>query len=114
MHAKVPLGVGKGVLFREVSSVQGCPYHCTHRKMKVVSLNSCLVSRQPPSPTPLLTYQESETVVEKAEGAVNEMTSFDGASKKWGGDLRAWLMAGTYQKLKKAIKKGVKELQWQR
>ena len=35
MHARVVLGVGKGVLFREVSSVQGCPYregfHCTQR-----------------------------------------------------------------------------------
>ena len=31
MHARVVLGVGKGVLFREVSSVQGCPlegFHC--------------------------------------------------------------------------------------
>ena len=27
MHARVVLGVGKGVLFREVSSVQECP-HC--------------------------------------------------------------------------------------
>ena len=26
MHARVVLGVGKGVLFREVSSFQGCPY----------------------------------------------------------------------------------------
>ena len=26
MHARVVLGVGKGVLFREVSSVQGCPH----------------------------------------------------------------------------------------
>ena len=25
MHARVVLGVGKGVLFREVSSVQVCP-----------------------------------------------------------------------------------------
>ena len=25
MHARVVLGVGKGVLFREVSSTQGCP-----------------------------------------------------------------------------------------
>ena len=25
MHARVVLGVGKGVLFREVSSVQECP-----------------------------------------------------------------------------------------
>ena len=32
MHARVVLGVGKGVLFREVSSVQECPhrerFHC--------------------------------------------------------------------------------------
>ena len=26
MHARVVLGVGKGVLFREVSSVKDCPY----------------------------------------------------------------------------------------
>ena len=26
MHARVVLGVGKGVLFREVSSVEECPY----------------------------------------------------------------------------------------
>ena len=26
MHARVVLGVAKGVLFIEVSSVQGCPY----------------------------------------------------------------------------------------
>ena len=34
MHARVVLGVGKGVLFREVSSVQGCPHRererCPH------------------------------------------------------------------------------------
>ena len=26
MHARVVLGVGKGILFREVSSIQRCPY----------------------------------------------------------------------------------------
>ena len=26
MHARVVLGAAKGVLFRDVSSVQGCPY----------------------------------------------------------------------------------------
>ena len=31
MHARVVLGVGKGVLFREVSSVQVCP----HREREV-------------------------------------------------------------------------------
>ena len=31
MHARVVLGVGKGVLFREVSSVQKCP----HREREV-------------------------------------------------------------------------------
>ena len=36
MHARVVLGVGKGVLFREVSSVPKCPhrgrerFHCIH------------------------------------------------------------------------------------
>ena len=30
MHARVVLGVGKGVLFREVSSIQEHPYKSTH------------------------------------------------------------------------------------
>ena len=30
MHARVVLGVGEGVLFREVSSVQGHPFHCSN------------------------------------------------------------------------------------
>ena len=37
MHARVVLGVGKGVLFREVSSVQGCP----HREREVSSFHCC-------------------------------------------------------------------------
>ena len=36
MHARVVLGVGKGVLFREVSSVRGCP----HRGSTVVVGNT--------------------------------------------------------------------------
>ena len=32
MHARVVLGVGKGVLFREVSSVQECPYRERERE----------------------------------------------------------------------------------
>ena len=34
MHARVVLGVGKGVLFREVSSVQGFPYRAVHLVME--------------------------------------------------------------------------------
>ena len=44
MHARVVLGVGKGVLFREVSSVQECPHnqlytqHSSHT-LKIVTLS---------------------------------------------------------------------------
>ena len=37
MHARVVLGVGKGVLFREVSSVHECPY----RESTLIHLSSC-------------------------------------------------------------------------
>ena len=33
MHARVVLGVGKGVLFREVSSVQECPHREREREV---------------------------------------------------------------------------------
>ena len=36
MHARVVLGVGKGVLFREVSSVQECP----HKEREVPHIHS--------------------------------------------------------------------------
>ena len=37
MHARVVLGVGKGVLFREVSSVQECP----HRERERLHCSAC-------------------------------------------------------------------------
>ena len=56
MHARVVLGVGKGVLFREVSSVHECPYnHCmyiisdTFQKLILIallSLCSCYASEE--------------------------------------------------------------------
>ena len=50
MHARVVLGVGKGVLFREVSSVQGHPYiegfHCTIYREQVLYIYTYL-HRQP-------------------------------------------------------------------
>ena len=33
MHARVVLGVGNGVLFREVSSVLGCPHFRMHARV---------------------------------------------------------------------------------
>ena len=33
MHARVVLGVGKGVLFREVSSIQECPHREREREV---------------------------------------------------------------------------------
>ena len=40
MHARVVLGVGKGVLFREVSSVQECPYIEREREVPLYGFRS--------------------------------------------------------------------------
>ena len=53
-------------------------------------------------------------MLHEAEGAVGEMASFDRTMEAWGGNLRAWFMAGTYQKLKKAVQRGIREIHWQR
>ena len=51
MHARVVLGVGNGVLFREVSSVQECPHRergsTVHTYILYFSMYCC------PSPSPL-------------------------------------------------------------
>ena len=44
MHARVVLGVGKGVLFREVSSVQECP-HRERLYTYAHSLGLCFIDR---------------------------------------------------------------------
>ena len=43
MHARVVLGVGKGVLFREVSSVQECP-HRDRERFQSFELHFCCYS----------------------------------------------------------------------
>ena len=42
MHARVVLGVGKGVLFREVSSVQECPHR--ERGSTVYMYSTCVLT----------------------------------------------------------------------
>ena len=42
MHARVVVGVGKGVLFREVSSVQRCPYREVPLYVAVDSTATCI------------------------------------------------------------------------
>ena len=42
MHARVVLGVGKGVLFREVSSVQKCPLEGFHSILSGVCVCVCV------------------------------------------------------------------------
>lgn len=76
------------------------------------SMCSCLMSRLPPSPPP--SNDEGAASLEEAEGTMDDVASFDRAMANWGGDVRAWFMAGTYQKLKDALQRGVKEIQWQR
>ena len=39
MHARVVLGVGKGVLYREVSSVEECPYREFHYILQYMSIS---------------------------------------------------------------------------
>ena len=43
MHARVVLGVGNGVLFREVSSVLGCPHFRMHARVVLVVGNGVLL-----------------------------------------------------------------------
>ena len=65
------------------------------------------MSRLPPASDHLDT-------VESAEEVVQDMTSFNEVVSGWGGDVGAWTKAGTYQKLKNALRRGVQEMQWQR
>ena len=44
MHARVVLGVGKGVLFREVSSVQECPHREKERGSTVYMYSTCVLT----------------------------------------------------------------------
>ena len=46
MHARVVLGVGKGVLFREVSSVQECPHREREVSMHIARLYMVECSKQ--------------------------------------------------------------------
>ena len=41
MHARVVLGVGKGVLFREVSSVQECPHRERGSTITYIHVTCC-------------------------------------------------------------------------
>lgn len=50
----------------------------------------------------------------KARFQMGDMASLDGVLGRWGGDLRAWSMAGTYQRLKDALRRGEYETRWQR
>ena len=56
MHARVVLGVGKGVLFREVSSIQECPLH-------TLSLPPSLSLSLPPPPSLSLSLSLSKDVM---------------------------------------------------
>lgn len=68
---------------------------------------SCLVSHLPP-------VSEHLDTVEAIQEVVQDMTSFNEVAGGWGGDVRAWRKASTYQKLKSALRRGVQEIQWQR
>ena len=44
MHARVVLGVGKGVLFREVSSVQECPHREREVPLYICMYSTCVLT----------------------------------------------------------------------
>ena len=55
-----------------------------------------------------------QTAPLEVEAELEDLTAFDRVMEGWGGDMRAWLMAGTYRKLKDALRRGMEEIQWQR
>ena len=80
MHAKV-LGVGKGVLFREVSSFQGCPNPCrggstvsnnTLHYVHIVCTNYCVCVSELYS---LTEWQDKCTAVAMATGRTGQFLS---------------------------------------
>ena len=103
--------------------------HLHHSKVNlwqgtVVNLDSCVVclyfslysrllSRLPPSPSPSV----SDRVMaadDRGGDEAREIPSLEGATGQWSGETRAQLMSATYHKLRKAFRRGIKELQWQR
>ena len=58
--------------------------------------------------------QTDQTALPEADDQVDDMDAFGEVMEAWGGDVRAWLMASTYQTLKDALRKGEDEIQWQR
>ena len=74
------------------------------------------MSGQSPFPSlSLVAEQTKDTSVASAEDTLNQTVSLDRASgSRWDRGKRTWLMAETCQKLKKAVRRGIRELQWQR
>lgn len=48
-----------------------------------------------------------------AEAQLREIQEFGVWIEVWGGDMRAWSMAQTLQKLKDGLRRGTKEVIWQ-
>ena len=57
---------------------------------------------------------DEETPPQDVETEVEDLVEFERVMEEWGGDTRAWLMATTHRKLKEALRKGIREIQWQR
>ena len=55
MHARVVLGATKGVLFREVSSVQGCPYRSVPHYIQCEKIDSPCMGEHEKSNIPINT-----------------------------------------------------------
>lgn len=70
-----------------------------------IILCSRLMSRLPPN---------EQTALPEAEFQMEDVAVFDGVMGDWGEDVRAWLMASTYQRLKDALRRGEEEIKWQR
>ena len=90
MHARVVLGVGKGVLFREVSSVQECPYderfHCNN-------IHSLL-------PVPIQFITSTFQAVLITDGSASyAVFIYDCGGMEWDGAIIGWAKSSTlYEK----------------
>ena len=80
------------------------------QKLIIKGVDSFLVCSRLMSRLP----QTDQTASPEADDQVDDMDAFGEVMEAWGGDVRAWLMASTYQTLKDGLRRGEDEIRWQR
>jgi hypothetical protein len=57
---------------------------------------------------------KGEDIAPPTDVRLKDLEEFGFWLKEWGGDMRGWTMANTFQRLKDAKRKGENEIQWQK